>query len=91
MCGSPVESRELERRDVLQEDEDKLVAVLGEQAMCGHLHLQAAPVAAQVAPAQHAHRASAAVDAFSYVVHDALSHLRAAVEDRQGVYVLEKS
>lgn len=71
----PMKSRELKRRDVLEEDEYETVFLLFQLPVSGHLHLQTTPVTAQIPAADQANSALTVVDAVRDVVHDILTHL----------------
>lgn len=71
-----MKSRELKRRDVFEEDEDESVFLLFQLPVCGHSHLQTAPVTTQIAAADQTHCTLTAVDTLADVVHDIFSHLQ---------------
>lgn len=71
-----MKSRKLKRRDVFEEDEDKTVFLFFQLPVCGHFHLQTAPVTAQIPPTDQANGALTAVDTLSDVVHDIFTHLK---------------
>lgn len=71
-----MKSRELKRRDVFEEDEDESVFLVFQLPVCGHSHLQTAPVTTQIAAADQTYCALTAADTLADVVHDIFTHLQ---------------
>lgn len=76
-----MKSRKLKRRDVFEEDEDETVFLLFQLPVCGHSHLQTAPVTAQIPPTDQTNSALTAGDTLSDVVHDVFTHLKDVSQD----------
>lgn len=61
---------------MFEEDEDETVFLIFQLPVCGHSHLQTAPVTAQISAADQTNSALTAVDTLRDVVHDIFTHLK---------------
>lgn len=66
---------------MFEEDEDETVFLLFQLPVCGHSHLQTAPVTAQIPPTDQTNSALTAGDTLSDVVHDVFTHLTDVSQD----------
>lgn len=73
---------------MFEEDEDESVFLLFQQPVCGHSHLQTAPVTTQIEAADQTHSALTAVDTLGDVVHDIFTHLQDVAQYIYLIYLL---
>lgn len=68
-------------RDLIKEHQNEGVLTFIKKPVCGHPHLQGAPVTVQVGAGDNTHRPSAVIDAVHDVLHNVSTNLKIPVMD----------